>query len=135
MAQKRIVLTFPPEVTGQPIAYNLVKQFDIKINIIKGKISPEEEGTLIVDLEAEEDTLRQGLAYLEKMGIIVKPLGKEISWHEDRCTHCTACVPICPTISFKLDRSSMRVSFDSAKCVVCELCLKVCPFSAISIGV
>lgn len=135
MAQKRMVLTFPPKVTGQPVAYNLVKQYDIKINIIKGKISPEEEGTLIVDLEAEEETLRQGLEYLETMGIIVKPLGKEICWHEDRCTHCTACIPICPTESFRIDRSAMSVSFDSTRCVVCELCLKVCPFNAVTIGV
>jgi L-aspartate semialdehyde sulfurtransferase ferredoxin len=135
MAIKRMVFTFPPHVVGEPIAYYLVKDFDIKINIIKGKISPEEEGTLVVELEAEEGLLEKGMDYIRGLGIIVKPLEKEIHWSEERCTHCTACVPVCPREAFVLERPSMKISFESSRCVVCELCLNVCPFQALSMGV
>jgi L-aspartate semialdehyde sulfurtransferase ferredoxin len=135
MVKKKVIFTFPPSVVGQPVAYHLVKDFDIRINIIKGKISPEEEGTLIVELEADAEVLKRGLDYIEKLGVTVTPLEKKISWSEERCTHCTACVPICPTTSFIVNRDAMLVSFDSSRCVVCELCLKVCPFQAIAITV
>lgn len=135
MALKKMILTFPPGAVGQPVAYHLVKDYDIKINILRGKISPEEEGTLIVELEADEDVLNRGLKYLAELGITATPLEKEIRWNEEKCVHCTACVPICPMESFKLDRESMKVHFDVSRCMVCEFCLEVCPFSAISIGV
>jgi len=135
MTKKKIVLTFPPAATGQPIAYNLVRNYDIKINIIRGKISPEEEGTLVVELEAEDEVLQKGLDYIKGLGIDIMPFDKKIQWNEERCTHCTACIPLCPTGAFRLDRASMLISFDSAKCVACELCLKACPFQAINISI
>ncbi len=135
MTRKKIILTFPPATVGQPIAYNLVKIYDIKINIIKGKISPEEEGTLVVELEADQEVLQKGLDYIRDLGIAITPFEKEIQWNRERCTHCTACIPLCPTGAFQVDRTTMLVSFESSKCVACELCLKVCPFRAIAISI
>ena len=33
MAKKKIVLTFPPELTESALTYHLVKDFDLAINI------------------------------------------------------------------------------------------------------
>jgi len=135
MIHRKMILTFPPEVVGEPIAYTLVKDFDIRVNILRAKITPEEEGTLVVDLQADADVLDKGIAYLQGLGITVTPMEKKIVWSGEHCTHCTACLPICPPEAFRLDRATMAVWFDSSRCIVCEQCLKVCPFHAVSIAV
>ncbi|MBN3038102.1 MAG: 4Fe-4S binding protein, partial [Candidatus Omnitrophica bacterium] len=57
----------------------------------------------------------------------------DVHWHEDRCDHCTVCIPICPTGALSLDRKTMRVSFDNKKCIMCGLCIPVCPYNAMEI--
>ena len=46
MAKKRIVLTFPPSLVSQPITYHLVKDYDLKFNIMRGVVTPDEEGRM-----------------------------------------------------------------------------------------
>ena len=58
---------------------------------------------------------------------------QEIKHKEDRCTSCTACVPICPTGALDVDRECWLVSYDAEKCVVCLSCVEVCPYKAIDI--
>jgi Fe-S-cluster-containing hydrogenase component 2 len=49
---------------------------------------------------------------------------------EERCTSCTACVPICPTGALDVNRQDWLVHYDSAKCIVCLSCIEVCPYKA-----
>ena len=44
MISKRIVLHFPKRLVDEPIVYNLIKEHDLKFNILKASITPEEEG-------------------------------------------------------------------------------------------
>jgi len=133
MRKKRIVLTFPPNLIDQPIAYNLIKHHDLMVNILRANITPKEQGRLVVELYGKRGNLNAGMAYLSALGVEVQPLAQDIKWHEKKCTHCTACVSVCPSGALNLDREKMLVSFIKDKCIACELCVPVCPYKAIEI--
>ena len=37
---KKVILTFPVDATDRPLTYELIRIYDIKINILKGEIQP-----------------------------------------------------------------------------------------------
>ena len=133
MTKKRVVLRFPPALVDQAITYHLIRDYDLVVNILKAKITPREEGELIIDLEGETATLHKGTEYLKKLGIEVQPLARDIIWDENKCVHCTACVGICSTRAFIVEREKMMVSLDKSKCVGCGLCVSACPYQAIQV--
>ena len=130
MVSKRIVLHFPDRIVDQPIIYKLVKDYDLKFSILKAEISPGKEGLLIMELSGEPRNYEEGLQYLKDMAVTIQPLSQDIVRSEDRCTHCGACIPLCPTGALKMDPTSRRVSFDNEACVACEYCVKICPLGA-----
>jgi len=128
--KKKVVLSFPPSVVEQPVTYHLVKDYDLVINILRAKVDPGKKGRLVMELSGEESKLSRGINYLERLGITVESLADEIRHLEERCTNCTACVPICPTGALDADRTTMMVSFHSEKCVICGSCVLACPYKA-----
>jgi len=133
MRKKRVVLTFPPNLIDQPIAYHLIKNHDVMVNILRGNITPKEQGRLVIELTGKKRNLDAGMAYLSGLGVEVQSLAQDIKWYEKKCTHCTACIPICPSSALNVDREKMLVSFVKDKCIACELCIPVCPYRAIEI--
>ncbi len=134
MAKKRLVLTFPPSLVEQPITYQLIKEHGLRVNILRASVAPNEEGRLVVEVDGENSDLDKGIHYLSGLGVEIQPLAQDVNWHEERCTHCTACIPVCPTGAFSLNRENMNVSFESEKCIACELCVPLCPYRAIEIA-
>lgn len=133
MAIKRLVLSFPPHMIDQPITYQLVKKYDLMVNILRARITPNEEGRLVTEISGKKKNLDEGLAFLDDLGVRVEPLAHDILWHEDRCIECTACTSICPTGALSVKRPEMRVTFKHEKCIACELCLPACPYKALEI--
>ena len=133
MKKRRVVFTFPPHLIEQPIVYNLVKNYDLMVNILRANITPKEQGRLVIEMSGKKVDLDAGMAYLAGLGIEVQSLAHDIKWHEEKCIHCTFCVPACPTGALNVDREKMLVSFNKEKCIVCELCVKVCPYNVVEI--
>ena len=124
---KKVVLRFPRPLVDQPIIYRLVKDYNLMFNILKASITPKEEGVLALELSGEQDDYKKGIKYLAKVGVDIRPLSKDVYRNEERCTHCGACITICPTSAFTLDTSTRRVNFLQDKCIACGLCIKACP--------
>ena len=133
MRRKRLVLTFPPGLIDQPIAYHLIKNYDLMVNIRRGNITPRDQGRLIIEMSGKKRNLDEGMAYISGLGIEVQSLAQDVKWHDRKCTHCTACISTCPSGALSVDREEMLVSFDKDKCIACELCIKVCPYGAVEI--
>jgi len=130
---KRIVLRFPPRLSGQPIVSRLVKDFNLDFNILKALITPEEEGLLVLELSGEQNDYDEGVRYLTKTGVRIQSLSQDVIRNEERCTHCGACITICPTGAFEIDLSTRQVTFHDTKCVACGLCIKACPPRAMEV--
>jgi len=133
MTTKRIVLTFPPTLVGQPITNQLVKDYDLMLNILRTNVKPNEEGCMVLELSGKKKALEEGIEYLKGLGINVESLAHDIKWHTDKCTHCTACIPACPSGAMTVDRETWDVSFNKDRCIACELCISICPFKALEI--
>jgi len=133
MQKKKVVLTFPYKLINQPITYHLVKDYDLKVNILRARINPREEGRLMIEISGKEQSLEKGMNYLKELGVETQSLAQDIRWLDEKCTHCTVCIPICPTEAIILDRNQMTVSFDKDKCIGCGLCVPACPYKAVEI--
>ncbi|MFC1912460.1 NIL domain-containing protein [Chloroflexota bacterium] len=130
---KKIVLRFPRRMVKKPVICRLVKDYDLEFNILKASISPEEEGLLVLELAGEPPEYDRGINYLLKSGIKIESLSQDVTRNEARCTHCGACVTVCPPGAFELDPRSRRIEFNNEKCVVCGLCIKACPPRAMEV--
>jgi len=133
MPTTKVVLRFPPDLTDQPVTYNLIKEYDLMVNILRGHITPKEEGMLVLELTGKKKQLDRGMKYLAKLGVETQRLSKDVKLLKDRCTHCTACTSLCPTHALWVERDTMMVSFDREKCIACEMCIIVCPYSAMEV--
>ena len=130
---RRIVLHFPPLVTGQPVTYKLAREYDLVFNILKASVSPGQEGLMMLDLPGEKANYDRGMKYLKDIGVQVQPLSQDVLRDESRCTHCGACVAVCPAQAFTVDPETQQILFDHERCVLCGLCVKACPPRAMSI--
>ena len=134
--KRKLVLHFPKKIVDSPVTYKLVKEYNLVFNILKAKVDPDEgAGLLVVELSGEDKDYAKGIEYLEKLGVKMQPLEKDITRDEKKCTHCSACVVHCPTGALYIkDRKTMEVGFDKSKCILCEACIPVCPVNAMKVN-
>ena len=130
---KRIVLHFPKRLVDRPIVSRLVRDFDLEFNILKALVTPEEEGLLVLELSGEQEEYDKGIRYLTETGVKIQSLSQDVLRNEERCTHCGACITICPSGAFELDSVTRQVDFYDEKCVACGLCIKACPPRAMEV--
>jgi len=124
---KRIVLRYPKRLVDRPIVYRLVKDYNLKFNILKALFTQEAEGLMVLEISGEQKDYDKGIRYLTESGVRIQSLSQDVIRNEERCTHCGACITICPTDAFELDPLTRRVNFDNEKCVACGQCIKACP--------
>ena len=130
---KRIVLHFPRSLVDQPILCRLAREFNIDFNILKASVTPKEEGLLVVELSGKAKDYNKGTAYLREAGVEIQPLSQDVTRNEARCTHCGACVTICPADALTIDPETRRVDFNEDKCLACGICVPACPPRAMEI--
>jgi ferredoxin len=130
---KRIVLHFPKRIVDRSIVCRLAKDYDLEFNILKAQVTPEEEGLMVLELGGEQGEYDRGIRYLTETGVKIQSLSQDVLRNEERCTHCGACITICPSGAFELDPKTRRVTFYNEKCVACGLCIKACPPRAMEV--
>jgi len=77
MPRMRVRLTFPPELIQEPIVYRLVKDFGIVPNIRRADVRAD-HGWVVLELEASQDKLEQGVDWLRKQGVTVDPIERDV---------------------------------------------------------
>ncbi|MFC1860082.1 NIL domain-containing protein [Chloroflexota bacterium] len=124
---KRIVLHFPKRLVERAIVSRLVREYNLNFNILKASVTPDAEGLVVMELSGKQEDYDKGIGYLTKTGVRIQSISQDVLRNEERCTHCGACITICPTGAFELDPLTRRVSFHGEKCLACGLCIKACP--------
>ncbi len=133
MVKERFTLKFPPESSTKPLTYHLIKDFDLKVNILKAEITAGKEGHLLVEVEGDKNRLQEGLDFLRKENLKVIPINKQVKIRHEDCVYCGTCTAVCFSGALSIDRESWKVVFSPDECVVCELCVDACPLRIISI--
>ncbi|MGD8399954.1 MAG: NIL domain-containing protein [Bacillota bacterium] len=135
MPKKKIILTFPPQMTEQPLTYYLVKDFDLAINILQARVTPGEEGKMVVELSnGSMEKIDAGIAFLVQHGVVVDSVSKEIVLNEADCINCGSCTAVCRSEALTIAPPDWKLRFDKEKCIVCQMCVKACPMQIIKVS-
>ncbi len=132
MRKRRFILRFPTQSGDKPLSYHLVKDYDIRINILKAEVRPGKTGSLVLEMEGTADNLKKGIAWLEENQVSCEPLKKKIHWNESRCINCGNCTAVCFSGALTMDEN-WELTFNPNKCIVCELCVPACPLNLFDI--
>ena len=126
MAKKKFLLGFSPDIVNEAIVYRLVKDYDLKINILRAEVR-ELGGRLLMEVEGKAANIKEAARYLNEAKVDVKELVTYVEKNEDRCTHCGMCISICPVEALTMDKTAWKVRYDSEKCIACGMCIDACP--------
>lgn len=130
---KKLMLFFPKCECEKPIIYHLVKDHNLIVNIFRAKVTPEEEGYLVLDVTGTEKDIQQGMAFVKTFNVDINYTGKGVTRDEDGCTHCGHCITHCPTGALHIaDKATREVVYNEEKCIECLACIRVCPFGECS---
>lgn len=133
MNKKRYVLHFPLESIKEPITYYLVKDYDLKINIINADITPGRAGNLLIGLWGTDENIEAGIKYLESRGVRCANVDKRLKRRQELCVHCGSCTGVCFADALTMNTQNWMLEYDPEKCTICGLCVKACPFSVFEI--
>lgn len=131
--KNKVLLKFPADQANTPITYELVKQYDLKINILRASINYNMKGSLLMDIEGTSENFAKALKYLEHEGIDADFVHPIIRINHDTCVDCGICTSVCASRALTLSDEDASLEFIQERCVGCNLCLKVCPTQSISI--
>lgn len=73
MAKRRVILTFPPEASCEPIIYNLGQQFNIVTNIRQAELTGD-RGWIELELDGEDKDIEAGISWATSKGVRVDPV-------------------------------------------------------------
>jgi Fe-S-cluster-containing dehydrogenase component len=131
MTKKSAILHFVGDLVDKPVLSGLIRTHDVDVNILQASITPEEDGTMFVQMEGTSENVKGAFDYLKSMGVRLIFPAKNIIWDDVKCTHCGACIGQCLPKALSLDSNTGGICFDGDKCIACELCIPACPYGAL----
>lgn len=130
-----VQLTFPPDISSEPLVCLLVRDYGLTFNILQARITPREEGHMTLKLMGSAEKMQASISYLKQEGVKVTGIAQHIGRLEELCMHCGMCTALCATNALAVVPDSRMVSFDVTKCTACGLCVRVCPVHAMVLQV
>ena len=77
MGKRRVMLTYGPEISSEPIIYAIGQQFNLVTNIRRADAT-EDRGWIELELEGKEKDIEAGIAWAISKGVRVDPVGEEV---------------------------------------------------------
>lgn len=134
MSKTRMTLIFPADTSDKPITWQLVKEFDLKVNILKAEVTAGKKGHLLIELDGAESSINAAKKFMEEERIRMVAVKRQIIVDEEKCIHCGACTGVCFSDALKINTETGKLQFLPENCIVCGLCIDGCPIGAIKAG-
>ncbi|MBO5758521.1 MAG: 4Fe-4S binding protein [Rikenellaceae bacterium] len=131
--EKKVLLSFAPELTFRSFVNDIIKNYNVNINIIKADIEIAKGGKLIVTLAGEESDVVAAEQFLTDNGVVISRMGSAIKFDQNRCVACGSCTSSCPSGALTITAPDWTLNFNPDKCIMCKMCLKSCPMKLFSI--
>lgn len=130
---KRVLLSFNGMIAEKPVVSELIRKYDLEINIYRARITPNEEGHMAIEITGDKDQIDEGLKFINSFNVDINQFENSLIWDESRCVSCGNCLSHCPTKALYIsDEASRKVKFNGEKCIECMSCIRNCPFGACS---
>lgn len=130
---KRFVFVFSPEIVNKPFVSNIVKHYDVDINILNADVTSGREGKLVVDLSGDDENVEKALEYVSSHGVVYAPVVKQLQFRQEACVNCGSCTAVCFSGALTMDPETWELVFKPEECVVCGRCVKACPLQLFTI--
>ncbi len=128
MKTERVVLSFSPDYIRKPVTYLLASNYKLRLNILRAKIMPGEEGRLLLEISGDEESLREGLEYLKSLNVRVQRVSDFYAVDETKCMESRKCFQICPAEAIQLKaHGGLPIAIIEENCILCEKCQPACP--------
>jgi L-aspartate semialdehyde sulfurtransferase ferredoxin len=133
--KKSTILHFGADLVDKPIMSGMIRDHDVSVNILQASITPDNAGTMFVQVEGAAENVRRAFDYLDNMGVRLVFPAKNLIWDHLKCTHCGVCVGQCLPRALSVESATGMIAFDHDRCLACELCVPACPYGALeSVG-
>ena len=77
MSTKRVRFRFPSELIKEPVIYKLGMDFEIVTNIRRADVR-DSMGWVVLELEGDDEIIKDGLDWVASTGVRVDPVGGDI---------------------------------------------------------
>lgn len=131
--KEKFILEYSTRVVDEPVIYNLVKNFDIRVNILRAEISPGHEGSMLVEFDGSPESLAAGREYLEGLSVSLLPISRSLQFRSEDCVDCGACTGVCFSGCLSMGAPDWKLKVESDRCIACGLCVKACPLGLFSL--
>ena len=64
---------------------------------------------MLIEMQGKADMIEKAVEYLKESKVEVRELNAYVKKDEDRCTHCGACISICPVEAMCMDPDTKMV--------------------------
>ena len=72
---RKLMLFFPTCECEKPIIYHLVKDYDLVVNVFRAKVTPREEGYLVLDVSGAPTDIERALDFVKTFRVTVNDAG------------------------------------------------------------
>ena len=76
---KKLMLFFPKCECEKPIIYHLVKDYNLIVNVYRARVTPEEEGYLVLDVTGTEGDIEKAMDFIRTFDVSVNTTGKGVA--------------------------------------------------------
>lgn len=128
----KMILKFPNKISNTPITYDLIKKFDLRVNILKADINYKLEGYLVFDIDGNSKQVAEALTYLEEVGVDADLITNTIDINRETCVDCGLCTGACTVRALNLNRQDWTLNYTEERCVGCNRCVGACPTRSIT---
>lgn len=127
----KLQITFPANLTNTPLTYRLIKEFDLKVNILKADIDFNNVGHILYEIKGDREIIESIIDELEDIGLTCHLIRSTIEIDSGKCTNCGVCTSICLKDALVIGEPHWELNFEPDLCIGCNHCISVCPSQAI----